>query len=77
MGGEFELGSNDNSVPYSSSVGLEGGVDQCVLKSIMNGSISSSGGVPGRTVFIVGYVLLVDKQMGKGTGRSWCNISRL
>ena len=71
------MGSNDNSVPYSSAVGLDGGVDQGVLKSMMNGSISSSGGVPGRTVFIVGYVLLVDKQIGKGTGRTWCNIWRL
>ena len=61
MDGEFELGSNDSSVLCSSYVGLDGGVEQGVLKSIMNGSISSSGGVPGRTVFIVGYVLLVDR----------------
>jgi hypothetical protein len=54
------LGSNENSISSSSNVGLDGGVEQGVLKSIMNGSISSSCSILGRAAFIVLCDLLVE-----------------
>ena len=71
------MGSNGDSDPYSSYIGLDGAVEQGVLKSIMNGSTSSSCSIFDRAIIIVGYKLLVDKQADKGAGRSSCNIWRL